>query len=349
MINLLRRHQEKRLPSWTAVVVPVIFVGLFFSLLLAPVTRDTASFEVRPGDGASSVATRLKDEGIVRSRSLYLLSLVLSGNASRLQPGAYDLRGARTFGAITDRLTSGFANRLEVTITVREGWNLRQIQAELACLGFEQADDFFDAVGEPGMESFSPPADWLERYPFLKTRQAGTSLEGLLFPDTYRIYRDAPAEEAARVMLDNFGRKMTGGVVEAVQTSGRGFLGVLTMASVVEREVQTPEDRRLVADILWRRLDRGMRLQADSTVNYATGASRPSATAADLEVESPYNTYMHAGLPPGPISNPGLDAIAASAAPMANDFWYFLTDVEGGVHYAKTYDEHLANKARYLR
>jgi UPF0755 protein len=349
MNNLFRRHKEKRPPPWMTVAVTVIFAGLVFAFLAWPVTRDAASFEVHPGDGAADVATRLKDEGIVRSRSLYLLSLVASGRAARLQPGAYDLRGARTFAAITNQLTSGSANRLEVTLTVREGWNLRQVQAELARLGFDQAGRFFEAAGEPGTSSFSPPDEWLGRYPFLKTQQAGTSLEGFLFPDTYRIYRDAPAEEAARAMLDNFGRKMTGDVVEAVQTSDRVFLNVLTMASIVEREVPTPEDRRLVADIFWRRLDRGMRLQADSTVNYATGANRPSATAEDLEAESPYNTYKYAGLPPGPISNPGLDALLAAAAPAANGYWYFLTDAEGGVHYAKTYDEHLANKARFLR
>jgi UPF0755 protein len=197
--------------------------------------------------------------------------------------------------------------------------------------------------------AFAPPPSWLARYPFLKVRTSGTSLEGYLFPDTYRVFRGATAASVVEKLLDNFGRHLTSEVMEAVSASGHEFSNVIIMASVLEEEIKTPADRRLVADVFWRRLGQGMRLQADSTVNYALGTARPSVTASDLESKSPYNTYRIIGLPPGPICNPGLDAIMAAARPTPNDNWYFLTEAAGAVHYAKTYEQHLANKAKYLK
>jgi UPF0755 protein len=187
------------------------------------------------------------------------------------------------------------------------------------------------------------------RYPCLKVRTAGTSLEGYLFPDTYSLFPDATAASVTKKLLDNFGRHMTSEVMTAVSASQREFRDVIIMASILEREVQTPADRRLVADLFWRRLAKGMRLQADSTVNYVTGGRDPSISGSDLALESPYNSYRYEGLPPGPIGNPGLDAIMAAVQSTPNDYWYFLTDADSAVHYAKTYDEHLANKAKYLR
>jgi UPF0755 protein len=184
----------------------------------------------------------------------------------------------------------------------------------------------------------------------LAAKPAGTSLEGYLFPDTYRLFKKATPGEIVGELAANLERRLEGaGLAEKIAASGHSLHEILTLASIVEREVRSPEDRRLVADIFWRRLAAGLALQADSTVNYATGKSVAAASAEDLKTASRFNTYRYPGLPPGPICNPGLSAIRAVLEPEPNRYWFFLTDDEGQVHYAATFEEHTQNKARYLR
>jgi len=194
-----------------------------------------------------------------------------------------------------------------------------------------------------------PPPDYSAEFAFLAGKPPFVSYEGYLFPDTYRFFRGASPEEIVKKLVANLGRRLSeAGIIEKIAGRGTSLHELLTLASVIEKEVRTPEDRRLVADVFRRRLEIGMALQADSTVNYVTGKSVAAASSEDVAADSPYNTYKHRGLPPGPICNPGLDAISAALEPQANDYWYFLTDADGGVHYAKTLDEHNANKAKYL-
>jgi UPF0755 protein len=150
-------------------------------------------------------------------------------------------------------------------------------------------------------------------------------------------------------LLEHFQKKTSGDFFAEATASGRSFYDIVTMASIIEKEVRGEEDRQKVADIFWRRLGIGMALQADSTVNYATRKNLPSVTAKDLEVDSRYNTYKYPGLPPGPIANPGMTALIAAIRPLKNTDWFFLTDKDGNVHYAKTFDEHIRNKQKYLR
>lgn len=330
-------------------LLAAIMLLSLFAYLAVPSRQRAGIFTVANGENARTVAARLKADGVIRSESLFLAVMKGEGTDRQLQPGTYDLSTAASLSAIGRLLTGGGRSQEELTLVVREGWTLRDISAELKRLGLARADDLFAVTGEPVASSFTPAADLLVRYPFLKQRSVGTSLEGYLFPDTYRVFRDATAASVVEKMLANFDRRLTGEAASAVAASGRSLADVVTMASLLENEVQTPADRRLVADIFWRRLAMGMRLQADSTVNYALGTSLPSVGAAELASESPYNTYRFSGLPPGPIGNPGLDAILAAAAPTPNQYLYFLTDAAGTVHYAKTYEQHLANKAKYLR
>jgi len=144
-------------------------------------------------------------------------------------------------------------------------------------------------------------------------------------------------------MLTNFEKRVT------VNPSEKSLFDIIRMASVIEREVQNPDDMAIVSDLFWRRLAIGMPLQADSTVNYVIGGDKPSITFEQTKINSPYNTYLHQGLPLGPISNPGAQAITAAANPKPNDYLFFLTDKEGNVHYGKTLEEHNANKRKYLR
>ena len=172
--------------------------------------------------------------------------------------------------------------------------------------------------------------------------------EGYLFPDTYRLLPMVSPEELITAMRENFDKKILVADKE-VRAFGRPLADVIKMASYLEEEVRLTQTRRLVAGILWKRLDIGMPLQIDSTFQYVGNGNTYQLTLDDLTIDSPYNTYKYKGLTPTPISNPGLDSILAAVTPIESRYFYFLTDKDGRMHYAVTHDEHVANKERYLR
>jgi len=170
-----------------------------------------------------------------------------------------------------------------------------------------------------------------------------------LFPDTYRVFRDASISDIVKKILDNFNQKLTSELRFEIKSQGKNIHQILTLASILEKEVSTDQDRKLVAGIFYKRLELGMPLQADSTVNYVTGKDSSRASAKDLEIDSPYNTYKYRGLPPGPISNPGISSILAAIYPSSNNYLYFLTTPDGQVIYNETHDQHVIDKAKYYR
>lgn len=310
----------------------------------APVER----LVVAVGENTDAIVNALADDGIIRSKTLFKLALKQSGMATQLQPGEYDMSGVASFGDIISRLTAGGVRADEATLQIIEGWNLSDIAKAVSDAGLS-GSGFASLAGAPPSAhrgAFVIPEAYKKQFAFLADAPRYATLEGYAFPDKYRFYKTASADDVVTALLKNFDKK-TADVFSSANPHSRR--DILTMASIIEREVQTPADRRIVADIFWRRLGAHMALQADSTVNYATGKSLASVTAKDLEIDSPYNTYKYPGLPPGPICNPGLDAIMAAAAPTPNDYWYFLTDAQGVVHYAKTLDEQTRNKFKYLR
>lgn len=344
-------------------LVPLIIVfGTLAALswtgawLSTPSTEGASSFVVEKGEGTDAIVGRLKSRGIIRSTLLFRLALGRSGLATKLQPGTYDFRGAEDFAEIVRRLASGGVPANEFVLLVKEGWNLADIKKALEAAGYADAEAFFHVTGLPATdhrtlsaEAAPKPDDLSGEFSFLKDKPPYVSLEGFLFPDTYRVFRDAKAADVVRTLLSNFDRKLTPELRRRIAERKRSVFEIVTMASIIEREVRGEGDRRIVSDIFWRRLEIGMALQADSTVNYATGKSLPAVTLEDTKNVSEYNTYKYPGLPLGPISNPGLEAIEAAVSPSPNEYWYFLTDEDGTVHYGKNLDEHNRNKAKYLK
>jgi UPF0755 protein len=237
------------------------------------------------------------------------------------------------------RLIALGQKRDEVSITIPEGKTLFQ-EAELLEKEGALPADFFRLSGDTlRAQSFDPL--WKEEFVFLKELPAGTSLEGFLFPDTYRAWADQLPEGLMRKQLQEFEKRVP--KIEK-ERGKRSFMEILTLASLVEKEVANPDDRKTVAGIFMRRLKEGMLLQSDATVNYVTRSGRTRSTADDLKVDSPYNTYLYKGLPPGPVSNPGDDAIDAALHPAETPYRYFLTDEQGKTYYARTLDEHIQNR-----
>lgn len=231
---------------------------------------------------------------------------------------------------IAGRRHKELAESREITVTIPEGLSVKQIGEIL-----ENAKLF--------------PKD-----EFIKIAQKD---EGYLFPDTYRFYKSAKPEDVVLKMKENFNKKITSTkFLEVEPPKGgstsqnvRALSEVVITASMLEEEVRSTKDRKIVAGILWKRLDQGMGLNVDAALTYILGRTSHELTVDDLKYDSPYNTYRYRGLPPTPISNPGLDAISAAAHPTLSKYFYYLTDKNGTVHYAVTLEEHALNKRKYLR
>ncbi|TAK03918.1 endolytic transglycosylase MltG [Patescibacteria group bacterium] len=289
------------------------------AILIAPGPgAEEISLTVPSGATARTVAGQLQEAGIIESPFAFRAFARLTGAAPRLKAGTFTLKEGMSYVALLSILSLSTAGE-EVEITIPEGYTVRQIgevtRAALPHITKEEWD------------------------------AATAGLEGYLFPDTYRFHTDATSEDVVGKLRATFGLRLAeNGIVQ-----GEDFVKTLTLASILEREVRGAEDMAQVSDIFRKRLEIGMALQADSTVNYATGGNRPSVTYEDLQVDSPYNTYRYPGLPPGPIGNPGIDAIQAAEHPTKNPYYYFLTTPEGEVKYARTFEEHLDNRRRFLR
>lgn len=304
-----------------------LFLGIFlgwryFSAPINPSATTAQIFTIPQGQPIDTIAKRLQDAGLIRSRYAFKL-LVLGRNMSqKIQAGSFRLKPSMSLSVLTDQLTHG---SLDIWVTLLEGWR-REEMAQALVAEFT-TDSSFDLTE------------------FLRLT-AGQ--EGYLFPDTYLLPRDASAAAVAKILTDTFAKK----VDFSTNQSGLTQKQVVILASLVEREVRTDADRALVAGILIKRLDNDWPLQVDATVQYITGRSGDwwpqDLTKADIALKSPYNTYQHPGLPPAPIANPGLASIAAVLNPKASDSWFYLSDLEGRIHYAATIEEHNANIARYL-
>ena len=250
--------------------------------------------------------------------------------------------------------------REEIDITIIPGWNLRQIAADWQKKGLiKNEDEFYKRVGKPAYDyaangQKAPILSFTDSYgkdlyPLLVTKQKGVSYEGYFFPDTYRVYKDAKLEDILDKIFTNLEDKITVEIRTEINKQKNNLFTILTIASLVEKEARTEKDMKIVADIFWRRYEKGWALQSCASVNYVTGKNTPAVSAEDQLIESLYNTYKYSGLPLGPIGNPSLTAIKAALYPEKNSYWYFMTGIDGKMRYASTLDEHNANVWRYLR
>lgn len=305
-----------------------------------PTLLKSGDFAIEGGQAASSVWKKLASEEFTKRTLPWKYHAWRQGVAASLQAGTYRLEQGEKIGGVVQRFATGDVTPDELTITYPEGFTLEQIAERTAARGIGTKEEFLTAA---------KPENFAEQFPFLKDLPANRSLEGYLFPDTYRVFPDDRPHDVIKRMLTNFDAKITEDIRTAAAAQNRSLDQVIRMASIVEREVLTDEDMAVAAGILWKRADEGAGLDADATVRYALKKWDGRLTVQDLQIDSPYNTRRYRGLPPGPISNPGLRAILASAKPQPSDFYYYLSTPEGKTIFSKTNDEHNANKAKYLR
>jgi UPF0755 protein len=238
--------------------------------------------------------------------------------------------------------------KAEDTIKILEGWTNQDIADYFAKNGKWSAADILSVT-----DSASSTLAYSKKYSFLDQKEAPKSLEGYLFPDTYRIFASSTVDEVLVKMLDNFDNKLTQQMRSDIKAQGKSISEIVTMASIIEKEApfygKDNSDPKIVSGIFWNRLANKQDLQSDATLSFIFKDNKPTHEGNDLNNLSPYNTYKYRGLPPGPICNPGLLALEAAIYPEKSDYNYFLTAPDGNIYYAKTYAEHLQNKYRYLK
>jgi len=326
-----------------AVTISVGVIFFFGTLRTSSNTQGDVTVVVSTGSRVRDIAARLHEARLIRNEFAFRVYVLLRGWNAQLQAGTYRFRAPLTIPQLAAQLAGGELKN-EVRLTILEGWTSQEIAAAVERAGLMSSTQFLVAARAHDSREILPDRS----FSFLSGRPASATLEGFLFPDTYFVSSNANAATIVEKMLDNFDVKLSPNLREAIVRSGRTTFETITLASIVEKEVRTDHDRALVADLFLRRLKIGMALQSDATVNYATGKSLSQPTLQDTKVDSLYNTYKHAGLPPGPIGNPSLSSIKAVIFPEANDYLFYLNARDGHTVFAKTYAEHLANKRQYL-
>ncbi len=301
-----------------------------------PVEAGTpVTIEIPEGATTASIAIQLAEHGIVPNANRFRLESRRADADGRLRAGEYDLYTGMSYEEAIAALLEGPAITY-VTVTIPEGYVIEQIAARFEEAGIPAEE--FERLAHAGYAEF--PRDYLQG-------AFEDKLEGYLFPKTYRVVEGSTARDVIEMMLDQFEIEIASADVDAARARGFDLHEIVTMASMIERETKVADERRLVSSVIHNRLDIGMRLQIDATIEYVLPGTRFRLTYADLEIDSPYNTYRNAGLPPGPISSPGLASLQAACDPADTSYLYYVLTSEDGSHtFTETWEEFLRAKER---
>lgn len=308
------------------IVIVSLSLTLWWNQAIKPINSTdtkTITFTVGGGETVRSIADRLFRTGLIHSPVAFFLIARFGGIADNIQAGDFRLSPSMDLYAIANQLTHG---TIDTWIQITEGWRNEEIAHILS-----------QELDVPENE-------------FLKIAK-----EGYMFPDTYRLPKDASAAAVVNIFLNNFNQKVTTAVKEKAEVKNLTLSDLVIIASLVEREAKFPEDRPLVASVIINRLKIGMKLDIDATVQYALGYQsndktwwKKELTVDDLTLDSTFNTYKNSGLPPAPIANPGISAIKAVIDAPDTQFFYYIADKTGKSHFAKTLEEHNDNISKYL-
>lgn len=314
MRELFKHHRHITIGA----ICCAVFLFFFHTPFVAP--KDPI-VNIAPGEPFSVIAQDLQDHNVITSSAIFRIVVMLSGGTTDIKAGTYRFDHKEHIVSVARRLITAEYGIDPVRVVLPEGSTAYEMSKILARdLSLATAAEF---------------------------RLSGSQYEGMLFPDTYMILPTATSGEVLILLRTTFDERTKELKLQAA-SSTRSWNDIVTMASIIEEEVRSDEDRRLVSGILWKRIDAGMALQVDASFSYLFGKASVDVTLDDIATDSPYNTYKFKGLPPGPITNPGIAALEAALEPTESEYWFYLSDIYGTTHYAKTYEEHLANKAKYI-
>lgn len=314
-----------------------------FISLPAQKVPNTVIFFIVKGQSVGVIAKNLKAADLIKSDLYFKYYVWRTGKQADFKAGEYVLNPALSAEEIVGILAGGQVISREKEIKILEGWSISDISEYLADNDIGGFSDLAHKKINDWNFQFAKPQ-------VLKNAPADADFEGFLFPDTYRVYKGAKAENVINKMIKNFNDKLSPDLCKEINAQNKTVFDIIIMASLIEKEVSKDEDRAIVSGILNKRLKLDMPLGVDSTINYITSKNNPQSDAKDLAIDSPYNTYKYRGLPPGPICNPSLSSIMAAIRPQSSHYLYYLNRQDTGeTIFSKTYEEHLANKRKYLK
>jgi len=326
-------------------VVLIILIIWFLKISKAPgAFAENQNIEIVSGQGVSQIAEALQAKGLINDTLVFKIEVALGGVKSDFKAGTFVIPARSNISQMIETLTSQ-PKPDEVEVRIPEDATAKEIALILEQKGVMTATEFASIASTTDSRDIAPD----NIYWFLSDKPSTATLEGFLFPDTYRFFEKATPAHVLKKFLDNFKLKVPREILDKIIADGHTLYEGITLASIVDKEVKTDSDRRLAAGIFWKRLKMGMALQSDATVNYVTGKQALQPTNEDISSDSLYNTYKYKGLPPGPIGNPSLSAIRAVAYPEMSNYLFFLTKPDGTTVFSQTYEEHLADKRKYLQ
>lgn len=316
-----------------------LFLFAWWQVYVPKSHNQTAAivYTAQKGMGDEDIAKELQDQGIIKNRLFFELYVVGLGKHSKLQAGSYTLSPSMSIAKIAEKFVAG--DVIKNNITILEGWDARDIAKYLESKNIYSKKEFLEATHSDFNQTFS----------VLEDKPKNISLEGYIFPDTYQVSLGEKPEDFLKNTIANLDKKLTTELRNQIALQRRSIFEIITMASIIEKEVKSTGDKKMVAGILWKRLASGMPLQVDATINYITDKNDAAVATKDTKIDSPYNTYKYAGLPQGPISNPGMDSILAAIYLTKTDYWYYLSaDGTGKTIFSKTLEQHNIAKAKYV-
>ncbi|MDH4330587.1 MAG: endolytic transglycosylase MltG [Candidatus Moranbacteria bacterium] len=339
---------KNKIVIFVVALLLVLVLGVFFFFnrvnhSVGSLESGVVEFEIFAGENLFDVGESLEKNGLIAGEIYFTFFVWKENLRSEIKAGEYEIGAGMTIPEIAYLITrpKEAIEDHQKKITFPEGWDAKKMQSRLASNGLA-VDDF--------LELFQNPSYFEEKYgyDFLSDLPQKATLEGYLFPDTYFFATDATSEEIIKKMLDNFDQKISQDLRDEIKKQGKSLHEIVIMGSLIEREVQSDEDKKTVGGIFWNRIEVGQALQSCATLAYILGESKEQYSYEDTQIESFYNTYLYPGLPPGPIAAPGLSSIEAAVYPDETDYNYFLTSQKTGeTIFSKTLDEHNLNKVRH--
>lgn len=321
----------------------ILAAAVFFSVYLGkeskaidPDSKEFVAVIIPSGTGTGGIADILAENKLIDNQGVFKLQSKTKGYDGKYKAGEYSLSPSMSMEDMMKVLITGKSKT--VRFTIPEGYDIKRTTEKLASEGLINADAFAKEI-ESGQFN----------YKFLESAPAGANrLEGYLFPETYDIYTTANEHDVINTMLSQFDKVFTEEYYARAKELGMSVNEIITLASIIEREAQVPEDRPIIASVFYNRLKIDMPLQSCATVQYILGEQKPVLSIKDTKIESPYNTYLNAGLPPGPIASPGADSIKAALYPAETDYLFFLAKGDGSHAFSATYEQFLKDKAQYI-
>lgn len=318
---MLKKHIKKITGAIISLII--IIAAIVVNLSTAPANFPKTPFEYSVPKGGSlySVSRDMEIKGMIKSATFLKYAVAGLSFNRIIKAGDYKFDGAESSIQIAQRLYKGDFRQTKISVTIPEGTNVR----DMALIFLKN------------IPNFNAPY-------FVKI---ANKEEGYLYPDTYLFFENVKSEEIVRTMKENFNKKISS-MDQDIKASQRSLSDIVIMASLIEKESNNLADSKIISGILWKRLKEGMPLQVDAPFYYLTGRTGPYTTN-DTKIKSPYNTYLNKGLPIGPITSPSLDSIRATVSPVNSAYYFYLTGTDKLMHYAVTYQEHLANKEKYIK